>query len=224
MQGILAPIFMALVLTITVYPLRTWLIRKGAKMWLATLVLVLGIYAILFGLAIAGVVGVAKLAALLPTYTTQMSGQIDKLKSALSSAGVGKEQVETALKGLNPAKIIDAVGSPLSVFTAFATSFLFLIVLILFLGVDVSAFMEKRGNSPARQRVLDALQSFAWGTRKYFAVATIFGGIVAVLDYGALLILAFRPPVCGGCWRSSPITSPTSDSSSASFPRRCSAW
>ncbi len=196
-QGILAPIFMALVLTITVYPLRTWLIRKGAKMWLATLVLVLGIYAILFGLAIAGVVGVAKLATLLPTYATQMSAQIDKIKSSLSSAGVGKAQVETALKGLSPAKVIDAVGGLLSLFTGFASSFLFLIILILFLGVDMRAFIAKRGDSPARQRVLDALQSFAWGTRKYFAVATIFGAIVAVLDYGALLIFAIP---AAGLW------------------------
>src|ERR1700712_5946506 len=92
-QGILAPVFMAVVLTITVYPIRSWLLRKGAKMWVATLVLVLGIYAILFGLAFAGVVGVAKLAALLPTYTTQMTDKIDKIKSGLSNAGIGKEQV-----------------------------------------------------------------------------------------------------------------------------------
>ena len=196
-QGILAPIFMAVVLTITVYPIRTWLLRKGAKMWLATLVLILGIYAILFGLAIAGVVGVAKLVALLPTYTSQMTNQIDKIKSAAASAGIGKAQVETALKGINPAKIIDAVTSLLGVFTGFASSFLFLIVLILFLGVDVSSFIEKRGDSPARQRVLDALQSFAWGTRKYFAVATIFGAIVAVIDYGALLIFAIP---AAGLW------------------------
>ena len=41
-QEIIAPVFMALVLTITVYPIRTWMRAKGAPSWLATLVLVLG--------------------------------------------------------------------------------------------------------------------------------------------------------------------------------------
>jgi AI-2 transport protein TqsA len=45
--------------------------------------------------------------------------------------------------------------------------------------------------------VLAALQSFAWGTRKYFVVATVFGGIVALIDWVALLIFAIP---AAGLW------------------------
>ena len=45
--------------------------------------------------------------------------------------------------------------------------------------------------------VLTALGVFARGTRKYFGVATIFGGIVAVLDGAALLILGIP---AAGLW------------------------
>ena len=50
---------------------------------------------------------------------------------------------------------------------------------------------------PGREPVLDALGVFARGTRKYFGVATIFGGIVAVLDGAALLILGIP---AAGLW------------------------
>ena len=50
---------------------------------------------------------------------------------------------------------------------------------------------------PGREPVLTALGTFAAGTRKYFAVATIFGGIVAILDGAALLILGIP---AAGLW------------------------
>jgi predicted PurR-regulated permease PerM len=50
---------------------------------------------------------------------------------------------------------------------------------------------------PGREPVLNALDVFARGTRKYFGVATVFGGIVAVLDWVALLILGIP---AAGLW------------------------
>jgi len=50
---------------------------------------------------------------------------------------------------------------------------------------------------PGREPVLNALEVFAKGTRKYFGVATVFGGIVAVLDGAALLILGIP---AAGLW------------------------
>jgi hypothetical protein len=45
--------------------------------------------------------------------------------------------------------------------------------------------------------VLNALDVFARGTGKYFGVATVFGGIVAVLDGAALVILGIP---AAGLW------------------------
>ncbi len=65
---LIGPIFLALVLTITVDPLRGMMIRRGAPRWLATLVVVIGVYAIIFGLVIAAAVGVAQFVGLMPQY------------------------------------------------------------------------------------------------------------------------------------------------------------
>ncbi|MDP9143506.1 MAG: AI-2E family transporter, partial [Actinomycetota bacterium] len=43
--------------------------------------------------------------------------------------------------------------------------------------------------SSGRQRALEGLGAAAQGTRVYFTVATVFGGIVAILDWAVLVIL-----------------------------------
>ena len=197
-NAILAPIFMAVVLTVVVYPLRAWLVRKRTPGWLATLSLVVAIYAILISLVLAFVLGVAKFASLLPEYKDQMTATIDHLKQGLASAGIGKEQVTAALAHISASTVIDAVGRIVSSVSGIAASLLFILVLVLFLGVDGAVFPNRMRNVPLpRAAVLGALQSFAWGTRKYFVVATVFGGIVAVLDWVALLIFAIP---AAGLW------------------------
>ena len=69
---LIGPIFLALVLTITVDPLRGMLIRRGAPRWLATLVVILGVYAIIIGLVVAAAVGVAQFVGLMPQYADQL--------------------------------------------------------------------------------------------------------------------------------------------------------
>ncbi len=197
-QGILSPVFMAVVLVICVYPLRAWLLRKHAPGWLATLVVVLVIYAILIGLVLAFVIGLTRFAALLPQYKDQMTQTIDDIKNWLVNLGISKSQVTSAVKNINPATVLSAVGSVVNSVTGIATNLLFIIVLVLFMGVDGAVFPKRVRNVPVpRAAVLGALQSFAWGTRKYFVVATVFGGIVAVIDWAALLIFAIP---AAGLW------------------------
>ncbi len=196
--SIIAPIFLAVVLIITVHPLRGWLLRKGCPGWLATLMVILGVYAILIGLAVSFVIGVARFASLMPQYTDQINARIADVKATANSMGIDQAQIDKVLKGIDPSTIFNAIGSIVSSVAGVATSLLFVIVLVLFMGVDGSVFQERRKKAPEyRTSVLNALGSFAFGTRKYFAVATIFGGIVAVLDWIALIIFAIP---AAGLW------------------------
>ena len=71
-------------------------------------------------------------------------------------------------------------------------------MLLLFLAVDGAIFGDRMARvRRGREPVLKALDVFARGTRKYFGVATIFGGIVAVLDGIGLLILGIP---AAGLW------------------------
>lgn len=195
---LIGPIFLALVLTITVDPLRGMMIRRGAPRWLATLVVVIGVYAIIFGLVIAAAVGVAQFIGLIPQYADQLQNELSGLKSWLAGMGVTPDQIQSALAGLDKSSILSYIASLLSSVMGVFTSLFFIITLLIFLAVDGSAFGERMvKHRPGREPALNALGNFALGTRKYFAVATIFGGIVAVLDGAALVIMGIP---AAGLW------------------------
>lgn len=187
---ILGPMFLALVLTITVHPLRTWLSSRGVPRWLATLLVILGIYAILIGIVASLVLGVARLATLLPGYVPEMQETISGLRGWLADLGVGREQIAEMVGSINTGQIVSLVGKLLSGALDVLSALVFVIALVLFMAVDGAAFgsrMDKVGDG--RGPAIGALRSYAVGTRKYLAVSTVFGAIVALLDWAALLII-----------------------------------
>ena len=112
--------------------------------------------------------------------------------------GVSRESVQAALSNVNETTIVSAVTGLLSVAGNILTSLLFVITLLIFLALDGAVFRDRMVRVRAgREPVLTALGKFAKGTRKYFGVATIFGGIVAVLDWAALLIMGIP---AAGLW------------------------
>ena len=196
--GILAPIFLAVVLTVTVEPIRGWMIRKGARRWLASLTLVVVIFAILIGLIAALVIGFAQLATLLPQYSAQIQQDITNLQAWLAGLGISQSDTQSMTGNISSSTVISAVQGLLSSVTSAASALLFVLVLVIFMGLDGAMFgarmnRVKGGHEP----VLGALGKFAQGTRRYFAVATVFGAIVAVLDGIGLVILGIP---AAGLW------------------------
>ena len=152
----------------------------------------------MIGLFAAAIIGIAQLAALMPQYADQFQAQLDGLKSWLSSMGVTQADVQKAVSGIDKSSILSAAGALLDSIKGIFSSVFFLIVLVIFMGVDGSVFGDRMiSRRPGREPVLTALGTFAAGTRKYFAVATIFGGIVAILDGAALVILGIP---AAGLW------------------------
>ena len=92
---IIGPVFLALVLTIIVDPLRGWIIRRGAPRWVATLVALIGVIAIVSGLLVAGIIGLTQLAALIPQYADQMQDSLTGVKSWLAGMGVNRTTSRT---------------------------------------------------------------------------------------------------------------------------------
>ena len=112
--------------------------------------------------------------------------------------GVTQADIQKAISGIDKSSILSAAGALLDSIKGIFSSVFFLIVLVIFMGVDGSVFGDRMiSRRPGREPVLTALGTFAAGTRKYFAVATIFGGIVAILDGAALIILGIP---AAGLW------------------------
>lgn len=188
--GILGPAFLAIVLMITVFPIRGWLVRHRVPGWLATTITVIAVYGVLVALVVALVVSVGRLAALVPTYTPEINDLVDNVAHWLRDQGVKQEQVDAVRDSLDFGKLIGVATSLLQGVLGVLSNAFFIATLVLFIGFDMARFpvhlLHARDHRPA---VVDALVSFAAGTRKYFAVSAGFGLVVAVIDYAALLIM-----------------------------------
>src|SRR5664279_3830909 len=195
---IIGPVFMALVLTITVNPICGWLIRRGASRGVASLAVFLTVVAIVVGLFAAAVVGLVQLAALVPQYSAQVQQQLDGIRSWLEGMGISQTDSQSMFSTVDPGQLAAFAQGLLSGISGIFNFLLFMIVVLIFLAVDATVFDQRMARfRPGREPVLDALGVFARGTRKYFGVATIFGGIVAVIDGVALVILGIP---AAGLW------------------------
>lgn len=188
--GLLGPAFLALVLMITIFPIRGWLVRHGLPGWLATTLTILTVYGVLIAMVVALVVSIGRLAALVPTYTPEINDLVDRIGTWLGDMGVKQEQVDAVRDSLDFGKIFTFATTLLQGILNVLSNVFFIATLVLFIGFDAARFpvhlLSARDHRPA---VVDALISFAAGTRKYFAVSAGFGLIVAVVDYVALMIM-----------------------------------
>ena len=189
--SIVAPTALALVLTIAVHPVRGYVARFGLPQWVGTLVGISGVYLVLLGLSVALVVAVARFATLLPAYQDDFNQLVQDGTEKLATYGVGQEQIQSITDAFDVSQVVGIAGTVLSGLLSLSSNLFFIITLLLFLGVDAAHFPDKLERARGeRAATVDALESFARGTRQYLVVSTVFGLIVAGLDTA---FLAFTP-------------------------------
>ena len=191
--GVFGPVFLALVLSITVQPLRRFPVRHGLPAWLGTALSLVAVYAMVVGLVFILVISGLQLAGLLNDYAPQFEAFVQDLGAALQTAGVSQGELDAVKAALSPSKLIGVVVALLGGVAGILSSIAFLVLLLFFTVTDAGAFAANLARvSPAGQRLAQAFQLFARGSRQYLAVATIFGAGVALLDVIALTILDIR--------------------------------
>jgi len=189
-SGILGPTFLALVLIITVYPVRVWLVRHGVPGVLASTVLLLSVYLLMVLITLALAVSVGRLAVLIPDYTPQINGYIHDVADWLAARGVGDKQVNAITSQFDVGSLVGVATSILSSALGVLSDLFFVATLLLFLAFDAAPAMHAIGKlGDHKPDMVEALASFARGTRSYMAVSAGFGLVVAVIDAGALLIM-----------------------------------
>jgi AI-2 transport protein TqsA len=197
--GIVGPVFLALVLTIAVHPIRTRLAARGVPGWIGTVVGMLAVYVILFALATALVVAVARFATLVPTYQDEFDGLLDDVRSALSDAGVGSDQITSLSDSVDLSRLGDYLADLLGELFGVLSSLAFVVALLFFMSLEASGFTDRMGRIlPGHGALAPALNTFAHGTRVYLVVSTIFGLIVAVIDSAFLWLIGIPLPLVWG--------------------------
>jgi len=187
---IIGPVFLALVLSIAVHPVRRFSDRRHWPAWLGVILSLIAVYGIVFGLFAILVIAGIQFASLLQDYAPQFQALLQQAGQALESVGVSQEKLQSMVNDLSPTRLVGFAGNVLGGLAGVLSNIFFLIVLLFFTVADAGDFASKlEGVSVRGERLANAFRQFAHGSRQYLAVATIFGAIVAVCDVIALWIL-----------------------------------
>jgi predicted PurR-regulated permease PerM len=187
---IIGPTVLALVVTICVQPARIALERLGFSRGLASLVVIVAILVLLVGFSAALVLSVAQFATLFPHYADQIQGYEHQLAAWLTSLGIGEQQVQRLLAGLDPEKVIGAVSTVVGSVFGLGVGLLVVLALIVFMTLDAGygrlIAQRLRGFRP---ELVDAMTGFTVSVRRYMVVTAVLGAAVAALDATALVVL-----------------------------------
>ena len=196
---IVAPVMLSLVLTIAVLPLWRWAKGHGWPGWAATLLALVAACAIVLVMVLGTALAIAKLVELLPQYADDAQRLRGDGSDFLTSHGIGAKPADTAVDQLDPAKLVSALTTLLRGVLGAVGNLFFLVTLLFFLCTAVplagARFATLRGTKP---ELGDSLSRFVGATQRYLVVTALFGAIVAVLDTGALWLLAVPLPLVWG--------------------------
>jgi predicted PurR-regulated permease PerM len=131
--GIIGPVFLALVLTITVDPIRGWLIRRGASRAVASGAVFLTVFAIMVGLLVAAAFGIVQLVTLMPQYSDQIQQELSGLQTRLAGIGVTQADIQSVFASISPSQIASFAESLLSSISGVFSFVLFMLVVAIFL-------------------------------------------------------------------------------------------
>ncbi|HEX5919577.1 MAG TPA: AI-2E family transporter [Nocardioides sp.] len=188
-SGIVGPVMLALALTILFHPLRRRLERR-VPVWLASVTLLVAAVVLLLVLGLSVGVAIAQLAQLVPTYADEFDELGASIGSALNALGVGADQVDEIAAGVDPERVAEAATSVLSDVASLTSSLFLIVTLLVFFAFDAAKTTDLVAIARMhRPHLVEALGSFARGTRSYFGVSAVFGLIVAVIDTALLFVL-----------------------------------
>ncbi|BDZ64694.1 AI-2E family transporter [Agromyces mangrovi Wang et al. 2018] len=189
-SGILAPVLLALILTICANPVRTWLERNGVNRGVATLAVALTTFALLAAFVYALVIAVAQFSALLPDYADQIAAIGANISSWLSSIGFGPDQVAAIEQGLDPNNLVAFFSGLVgSVFGLIGMLVVLLTMLILMPADAAYAPTVLRQLEPRRPHLVSAVRDYARDVRRYMVVTTVLGLVQGAINGVALVIM-----------------------------------
>jgi predicted PurR-regulated permease PerM len=181
--GIVAPVFMALLLVISVEPIHRWGVRHGLPRWLSVLGALLGAYVLIVGLSAALIVMLGRFAALLPMYVAELHGLLALLDDRLRSLGAGTDEALRILVSVAPTELPTLVERLLAGAFELSSKLLLILTLLLFVAMDAarlpSLLESYRAQAPS---VVAALEGFVVDTRRYVLATTLFGAVMAAID------------------------------------------
>lgn len=189
-KDLIAPVFFAINLMIAAYPLKGWLTRKGLPEWIGSILSGLVVFGVIIAFFSALGWSIASLVSEIPKYGDKFDQLYAQSLDQLSKFGLSESKLLEQLKGINPQSIMGYATTVLTGLQSFTGLLAVILTVLFFLMMDATGWGQRmdigRRHHP---RIVEALDAFGGGVRRYWIVSSVFGLIVAVLDWVALLML-----------------------------------
>ncbi|BDZ54863.1 AI-2E family transporter [Agromyces marinus] len=188
--SIVAPVFLALVLTICVHPLRVALERRGVPRGLATGSVITAVFLLLLGFGYAVLVAIGQFTELVPQFASEIEGWVSDAAAWLGSIGLNSAQLSDIAAGFDASSIVGFVGSLLGGVTGSISMLVVILTMLLLMAMD-SAFLPTllRQLQPHRPLVVTALAGYGSGVRRYMVVTTLLGLAQGLINWFVLVLL-----------------------------------
>ena len=189
-SGLIGPVFFALNLVITAYPVQTWLIRKGAPSWLATIVMGMTMMVLLLVVIAAVSWAVGAMGREIPKYSTQFYDWLQAGIDFLARFGFDSAMLMEQVRKIDQNSNANVISSVVSGASGIVGIIVVIVTCLIFMVMDASGFSARIMMAEAlRPRTVAGLLKFSVGVRRYWLVTTVFGLVVALLDGVVLQVL-----------------------------------
>ncbi len=190
LSSVVAPLFFGLNLLITAYPIHTWLVKHKCPRWISATTAGTAVIIVLAAGVVGMVWSVAAMINQLQSYIPQMEKIYTQLLHWSTQLGYSQDVIADKLKKIDPQQVMSVVTSVASDTTSVVTMIIVILTGMIFMVMDTPQMHDRLRMAGSRKPdVVLALESFASGIRKYWLVTTVFGLIVALFDWAALLII-----------------------------------
>ena len=216
---ILAPLAMAMVITIAILPLPGWFTKKGAKPGLALILTILTVVGVMAGIGLITIVSIGKLAGYLPSYAANLSMQSSSAGPSLASllgasvpvtttatiqsstfvTPTASSQASQALASLNLSSLskmvspsqVSGLASAIVLWAgkALAQGFVVLFIFAFMLSAAISLQGKTIAGFGADNPNMASVQQFTLEVRQYVSIMTVINFLVAVGNTVILVLL-----------------------------------
>ncbi|GAA2182166.1 AI-2E family transporter [Brooklawnia cerclae] len=196
LSWLIAPMFFALNLVIVVYPVQTFLRRRGCPKALAIALTGLTLVAVLTVLILVSVWAVSEMIGTTQQYIPEMTLLYDSALDWLVSRGVEADPIAAMLSAISPSSLLGALPGVFSSFSSLIAVIGVVLSAVIMMMLDVPSWGRRvAAAGSTHPRAVAAMREFSLGVRRYWLVSTLFGAIMATLNYIQLAILGVPLPL-----------------------------
>lgn len=197
--GIAGPVFLAINLVVAAYPIQVWLRRARLPGWIASLVALIAVFAVLFAIIGAVAWSAAQLAEEIPKYSQQFTDLYNSAIDRLARLGIQEAQLREMLSRVDVNNFTGVAKRLVSTLSSGLSLLVLIVTVIIFVAMDApSTEARLRWIKRERPPIAAGLEGFGRNVRKYWVVSTVFGIIVAIIDAAALMIIGVPLAVTWG--------------------------